>query len=57
MMTVAMLVTEFDFEFVEWTHLDDGRPSDRPAQNDTRFAGGASVPPDRDMQVLMKRRQ
>jgi len=56
-MTVAMLVTDFDFEFVGWTHLDDGRPSDRPAQNDTRFAGGASVPPDRDMQVLMKRRE
>ncbi|KAK1750472.1 putative cytochrome P450 E-class, group IV [Echria macrotheca] len=55
MLTAAMLVSRFDIEFVEWTTLD-GSPSDRPAQNDVRWSGGASVPPDRDMKVRWRRR-
>ena len=54
MITLAMLVTKFDVEFVGWTHLD-GSPSDRPAQNNATKSGGAAVPPDREMQVLLKR--
>ncbi|KAK4448778.1 cholesterol 7-alpha-monooxygenase 2 [Podospora aff. communis PSN243] len=54
MLTVAILVSRFDIEFVEWTH-PDGSPSDRPAQNDGRWAGAASVPPDRDMKIRWKR--
>jgi hypothetical protein len=54
MMTVALLVSRFDVEFIEWTMLD-GRPSDRPAEDDERWSGGASVPPDRDMKVRWKR--
>lgn len=54
MITIAMLVSRFDIEFVDWTTLD-GRPSDRPARNDDRWAGGAAVPPDRDMKVRVKK--
>ncbi|KAM7216356.1 putative cytochrome P450 E-class, group IV [Rhypophila decipiens] len=55
MMTVALLVSRFDIEFVEWTNLEDGSKSDRPAQNHAKFIGGAAVPPDRDMKVRWKR--
>jgi len=55
MLTVAMLVYRFDIEFIAWLNKEDGTPSDRPAENDVRWSGGASMPPDRDMQVLFKR--
>ncbi|KAK0648463.1 cytochrome P450 [Cercophora newfieldiana] len=55
MLTVALVVSRFDIEFVGWVNKEDGSPSDRPAENDVRWSGGASVPPDRDMQVLFKR--
>ena len=55
-LTIAKLVSRFDFEFLGWTEPGSGKPSHRPAQNDRRFTGGASVPPDREMQVLLKRR-
>lgn len=52
MMTIAMLTTMFDIEFIEWTMLD-GSPSDREARN----AGGfATLHPDRDLKVRVKRR-
>ncbi|KAK0714186.1 cytochrome P450 [Lasiosphaeria miniovina] len=54
MITITMLVSRFDMEFVGWTTLDGG-PSDRPARNDDRWAGGAAVPPDRDMKVRVKK--
>lgn len=54
MLVVAMMVSRFDIEFVKWTHRD-GTPSDRPAENDVRWSGGASVPPDREMRVRMTR--
>ena len=56
MLTVAMLVDRFDMRFVRWVRKEDGAPSDRPAQDDVRWSGGASVPPDRDMEVLFTRR-
>ncbi|KAM7203381.1 putative cytochrome P450 E-class, group IV [Naviculisporaceae sp. PSN 640] len=55
LMTVALMVSRFDIEFLEWTHLEDGSHSDRPAQNHAAFIGGAAVPPDRDMKVRWKR--
>jgi hypothetical protein len=54
MLTIAMLVTKFEFEFVEWVTVD-GKPSDRPPKNDPKYSGAAGVPPDRDMKVRMKR--
>jgi len=54
MLTIAMLASRFDVEFVEWTNMD-GSASDRPPQNDRRYTGAAGVPPDRDMKVRWKR--
>jgi hypothetical protein len=53
-MTIGLLVTKFDIEFVEWTY-PDGRHSDRPALNDEQYAGAVAMPPDRDMKVRWKR--
>ena len=55
MLTTAILVSQFEIEFIEWTNLEDGTPSDRPAQNYAKFSGGAAVPPDRDMKVRLRR--
>ncbi len=55
MLTIAMLVSKFDWEFVEWVKMD-GTPSDRPPRNDPKYTGAAGVPPDVDMKVRMKRR-
>ncbi len=54
LLVIAMVVTRFDVEFIEWTKLD-GSPSQRPAQNDPRYAGAGSVPPDREMKVRWKK--
>jgi len=54
MMTISVIVARFDIEFTQWTRLD-GSPSDREARNDDNFAGGAAIPPDRDMRVRWKR--
>ncbi|KAK3390639.1 cytochrome P450 [Podospora didyma] len=54
MVAVAMLVSRFDFEFVEWTNMD-GTRSDRPARNNEKYSGAASVPPDRDLRLRWKR--
>lgn len=53
-LTFSILVSRFDVEFVEWTRRD-GSPSDRGPQNDVKWSGAASVPPDRDMKVRWKR--
>ncbi|VBB84294.1 Putative Cytochrome P450 E-class, group IV [Podospora comata] len=55
MLTTAIIVARFDLELVEWVNKD-GTPSDRPAQNDVKYAGAASVPPDREMRVRFTRR-
>ncbi|OHW97251.1 cytochrome p450 family protein [Colletotrichum incanum] len=54
LLTIAMLVTRFDIEFVEWT-CKDGSKSDRPPIDDQHYFGSAAVPPDRDMKVRWKR--
>ncbi|KAK1759933.1 cholesterol 7-alpha-monooxygenase 4 [Echria macrotheca] len=52
--TVAMLVSRFEITPVGWVDLE-GNPSDRPAENDARWCGGAAVPPDRDLKVKLRR--
>jgi cytochrome P450 len=54
MMAIAILVTKFDIELVEWTTAD-GKRSDRPAQDNCDFAGAIAMPPDRDMKVRWRR--
>ncbi|KAK0612182.1 cytochrome P450 [Immersiella caudata] len=54
MLTVAMLVSKFEFEFVEWVKKD-GTRSDRPPKNDSRYEASGGMPPDVDMKVRMKR--
>ncbi|OLN93262.1 Cholesterol 7-alpha-monooxygenase 3 [Colletotrichum chlorophyti] len=53
-MTLAALITRFEIEMIEWTHLDGSR-SDRPAQNDLSYIGAVGIPPDRDMKIRWKR--
>ncbi|KXH49257.1 hypothetical protein CSIM01_13125 [Colletotrichum simmondsii] len=54
LLTIAILITKFDMEFVEWTNLD-GSKSDRPPVDDERYFGTAAVPPDRDVKVRWKK--
>lgn len=54
MLTIAMLASRFDMEFIRWEKMD-GTRSDRPARGDPHYAGAAGVPPDRDMRVRWKR--
>ncbi|KAF6803898.1 cytochrome p450 family protein [Colletotrichum sojae] len=54
LLTVAMLVTRFEIEVVEWTHMD-GTKSDRQPQDNEKYFGNAAVPPDRDVKVRWKR--
>ncbi|KAI0886387.1 putative cytochrome P450 [Annulohypoxylon maeteangense] len=54
MMAIAMILTKFDIEFVEWSEFN-GSTSHRSARNDTRYAGTAAMPPDRDMKIRWKR--
>ncbi|GKT46130.1 cholesterol 7-alpha-monooxygenase [Colletotrichum spaethianum] len=54
LLTIAMLVTRFEIEFVEWT-CKDGSKSDRPPIDDKHYFGSAAVPPDRDAKVRWRR--
>ncbi|KAM7183783.1 cholesterol 7-alpha-monooxygenase [Rhypophila sp. PSN 637] len=53
-LTIAMLASRFDMEFVRWEKMD-GTRSDREARGDPKYAGAAGMPPDRDMRVRWKR--
>lgn len=53
MVTIAMLVSKLDFEFVEWVKMD-GTRSDGPPRNDPHYTGAAGVPPDVDMKIRVK---
>lgn len=55
MLTIAMLASKFEYEFVGWVDIASGSPSDRSPINDPKYAGAAGVPPDRDMKVRVKR--
>ncbi|EMD85896.1 hypothetical protein COCC4DRAFT_146681 [Bipolaris maydis ATCC 48331] len=54
LLAVAVMVTKFDIEFVEWKN-SDGSKSDRPAQDDRRFAGFIAMSPDREMEVRIRK--
>ena len=55
MLTLAMIVSRFDIEYLGWTMLD-GSVSDRPARDNERYCGAAAVPPDRDMKVRLRKK-
>lgn len=54
LLTVAILLSRFEFEFVEWVTMD-GKKSDRPPRNNSKWEGAGGLPPDVDMKVRMKR--
>ncbi|RYP60258.1 hypothetical protein DL769_008192 [Monosporascus sp. CRB-8-3] len=54
-MAIAVVVTKFDIEFLEWVNAD-GTKSERPPQDDKSFAGFIAMSPDRDMKIRWKRR-
>ncbi|KAL0932811.1 cytochrome p450 family protein [Colletotrichum truncatum] len=54
LLTVATLVTRFDMELIEWTHMD-GKKSDRAAKDNETYFLNAAVPPDRDVKIRWKR--
>ncbi|KAK3353843.1 cytochrome P450 [Lasiosphaeria hispida] len=56
MATLAIIVTTFDVEMVEWVTMDGKTRSDRPARDDLKWSGSAALPPDRDMKVRWRRR-
>ncbi|KAI1125425.1 cytochrome P450 [Nemania abortiva] len=55
MLTIASFVSKFDMEFVRWTNFD-GSDSDRAPKNETAACGTGGMPPDRDMEIRIKRR-
>ncbi|KAK0634297.1 cytochrome P450 [Bombardia bombarda] len=55
MLAIAIIVTKFDIEFVEWTELD-GTRRERQAEDDRRYAGFVAISPDGDMRIRWKRR-
>ncbi|KAK4443538.1 cholesterol 7-alpha-monooxygenase 4 [Podospora aff. communis PSN243] len=55
LLTVAMLLSKFEIEFVEWVRVDDGKPAGRAPRDDTRQAGAGGMHPDVDMKVRMTR--
>ncbi|KAK1997997.1 cytochrome P450 [Colletotrichum falcatum] len=54
LLSIAMIVTRFDLEFVEWIR-EDGSKSERPPMDDPHYFGSAAVPPDRDVKLRWKR--
>jgi len=56
MSTIAIMVTTFDIEMIEWVTYDGKAKSDRPAQDNLKYSGAAALPPDRDMKVRWTRR-
>ncbi|KAH8594147.1 hypothetical protein B0O99DRAFT_688170 [Bisporella sp. PMI_857] len=55
LLTLAILITKFDMEFLDWTTMD-GKKSDKPAHDDGRYAGIIAMPPDREMKIRWKKR-
>ncbi|KAK7954977.1 cytochrome P450 [Apiospora saccharicola] len=54
LITVALLVSKFDIESLEWM-FPDGRESDRRGKPDESVTGSGVLRPDRDMKVRWKR--
>ena len=49
-LAIAIMVTRFDMEFLEWV-TPDGSKSHKPPEDDKSFAGFVVTPPDRDMKL------
>ncbi|KAK1758041.1 cytochrome P450 [Echria macrotheca] len=56
MAALAIMVTTFDIEMIEWVTMDGKSKSDRPPRDDLTHSGSAALPPDRDMKVRWRRR-
>lgn len=56
LLAIAMIVTRFDLEFVEWTHLD-GSGADRAPEDDRSFAGFIATPPNGDVKIRWRSRE
>ncbi|RWA11965.1 hypothetical protein EKO27_g3134 [Xylaria grammica] len=56
LLAVAMMVSNFDVEFIEWVNPNGSR-SDRPARDHTGYGNGIAAPPDRDMKLSWRRRR
>jgi hypothetical protein len=56
MSTLAIIVTTFDVEMIEWVSFDGKSKSDRPAKDNLKNSGSAALPPDRDIKVRWRRR-
>jgi len=54
MLALALIVTKFDLEFLQWKHLD-GAESDWPARIDSRYVGSITMFPDRDISVRWRK--
>lgn len=50
----ALIVSQYKLEFADWM-TTDGKTSDRPGQNDKKFAGAGALPPDRDMKIRWRK--
>jgi hypothetical protein len=54
LLSIALLVYQFEFELEEWTTFD-GVKSDREAKDDRRYAGSIAMFPDRDLTFRWKK--
>ncbi|PHH90234.1 hypothetical protein CDD83_4202 [Cordyceps sp. RAO-2017] len=55
MMTIAMIVSRFDIEFVHWVDKNGGISTGLP-RDDTKYYGFGAMPPDRDARIRWRRR-
>ena len=53
---IGLFVTKFDIEFEGWASLDGSRSLEQPPENDRRYCGVGSQPPDREMKLRIRRR-
>lgn len=53
LLAIAIIVTKFDMEFVEWVNPNGSRSHKAP-EDDGSFAGFVVTPPDRDMKMLWR---
>ncbi|KAH6659053.1 cytochrome P450 [Truncatella angustata] len=54
LIAVAMIISRFDVEFVDWIK-PDGTHSERSAWDNSGYANGVAAPPDRDMKIRWQR--
>ncbi|KAM0810030.1 putative Cytochrome P450 [Seiridium cardinale] len=54
LLAMAMIISEFDVEFIEWVKLD-GSCSDRPALDNGGYADAVAAPPDRDIEIRWRK--